>query len=52
MFTFINTLNLCNDIEASILKIDHHTVQIDLKYIFDGIIDYIKVYINIEELDE
>ncbi len=52
MFTFINTLNLCNDIEASILKLDHHTVQIDLKYIFDGIIDYIKVYINIEELDE
>ena len=52
MYTFINTLNLCNDIEASILKLDHHTVQIDLKYIFDGIIDYIKVYINIEELDE
>ena len=52
IFTFTDTLSLCNEIEASILKLDHHTVQIDLKYIFDGIIDYIKVYINIEELDE
>lgn len=52
IFTFTNTLNLCNDIETSIQKIDYHTVEIDIKYIFDGIIDYIKVYIDIEESNE
>lgn len=52
IFTFTNTLNLCNNIETSIQKINYHTVEIDIKYIFDGIIDYIKVYIAIEESNE
>lgn len=52
IFTFTNTLDLCNNIETSIQKINHHTVEIDIKYIFDGIIDYIKVYIAIEESNE
>lgn len=52
IFTFTNTLNLCNNIETSIQKVNHHTVEIDIKYIFDGIIDYIKVYIAIEESNE
>lgn len=51
-YTFTEVLNLCNDIETSIRKINYHTVEIDIKYIFDGIIDYIRVYIAIKELNE
>lgn len=51
-YTFTEVLNLCNAIETNIRKVNYHTVEIDIKYIFDGIIDYIRVYIAIDELNE
>jgi len=45
---FIETLHLCEDINVTVTKIDKGTVEVDLEYIFNGIIDLIKVYIQIK----
>ena len=44
---FIETLNLCEDINVTVTKVDKSTVEVDLEYVFDGIIDLIKVFIQI-----
>lgn len=45
-YDFINTMNLCKDIITTITKVNHHTVEVLIEYVFDGIIDWIKVSIK------
>lgn len=45
---FIETLGLCEEINSTVTKVDKSTVEVDLEYVFDGIIDLIKVFIQIK----
>lgn len=47
--SFVDELSLCEDIKTSISKVSASKVEIDLEYIFNGIITEIVLYIDITE---
>lgn len=48
---FVEILGLCNEINTNIQKVNSHTVEVDIEYVFDGIIDLIKVFVEFK-IDE